>query len=62
VPTTGNLANLKNEKQCVELRELASKESDQHKLGAYFEGILRLPEIRQAQLEPRSGDCESRQA
>jgi hypothetical protein len=41
---TKNLANLKNQEQWMGLCELASNEHDQEKLGALFEGILRLME------------------
>jgi hypothetical protein len=45
-----NLANLTNQEQWMELCELAPNEQDQDKLGALFEGILRLLENQQAWL------------
>src|ERR1700683_4845701 len=39
---TRNLANLKNDKQWMELFELACKEKNQDKLATYFDEILRL--------------------
>ena len=45
-----NLANLTNQEQWMGLCELASNEHDQEKLGALFEGILRLLEGQQARL------------
>jgi hypothetical protein len=50
--TTRNLANLTNQEQWKGLCDLASNESDQEKLGALFEGMLRLLEDQQAQLNP----------
>jgi hypothetical protein len=47
---TGNPANLTNQQQWMGLCELASNEHDQEKLGALFEGILRLLEDQQARL------------
>ena len=48
--TTRNLANLTNQEQWIGLCELASNEHDQEKLGALFEGILRLLEGQQVRL------------
>jgi hypothetical protein len=48
--TTRNLANLTNQEQWMGLCELASNEHDQEKLGALFEGMLRLLEGQQARL------------
>jgi hypothetical protein len=48
--TTRNLANLTNQEQWMGLCELASNEHDQEKLGALFEGILRLLEDQQVRL------------
>jgi hypothetical protein len=48
--TTGNLANLTNQEPWVGLCELAYNEHDQEKLGALFEGILRLLEDQQERL------------
>jgi hypothetical protein len=48
--TTRNLANLTNQEQWMGLCEQASNEQDQDKLGVLFEGILRLLEDRQTQL------------
>jgi hypothetical protein len=48
--TTGNLANLTNQEQWMELYELACNEHDQETLGALFEGILCLLEDQQVRL------------
>jgi hypothetical protein len=48
--TARNLANMTNQEQWMGLGELASNEQDQDKLGALFEGILRLLEDEQTRL------------
>jgi hypothetical protein len=48
--TAGNQANLTNQEQWMGLCELAYNEHDQEKLGALFEGILRLLEAQQVDL------------
>jgi hypothetical protein len=48
--TTRNLANPTHQEQWMGLCELASNEHDQVKLGALFEGILRLLEDQQVRL------------
>jgi hypothetical protein len=47
---TRNLANLTTQEQLVGLCELASNEHDQEKLGALFEGMLRLLEDQRVRL------------